>query len=52
MLRDDTFFKVQDFLYFIPLVSDTVFACGVVKFYKIVKFEILTLLLEESSHLR
>jgi len=34
MLRDDTFFKVLDFLCFIPLVSDTVFACGVIKFYK------------------
>lgn len=52
MLRDDTFFKVLDFLCFIPLVSDTVFACGVIKFYKIVKFEILTLVLEECSNLR
>ena len=51
-LNDDTFFKVLDFLCFIPLVSDTIFAFGVIKFYKIVKFEILTLVLEECSHLR
>jgi hypothetical protein len=52
MLRDDMFFKVLDFLCFIALVPDTVFACGVIQFYKIVKFEILTLVLEECSHLR
>jgi hypothetical protein len=51
MLRDDTVFKVLDFLCFIPLVSNTVFVCGVVKFYKIVKFEILTFVLEDCSHL-
>ena len=51
-LYHHTFFKVLDFLCFIPLVSDTAFACGVIKFYKIVKFEILTFVLEECSHLR
>jgi hypothetical protein len=51
MLRDDALFKVLDFLCCIPLPRETVFACGVIKFYKIVKFQILTFVLEDCSQL-